>query len=326
MPCHAAMIEPVTVLSPFRYMRLFFIHINISLPKPPYPKYVKRDFMSVFFRLIRVKLSLAVAFSILPVFVLAARALDWRAATTFLGVFLLAAAASAFNQVQERERDALMARTADRPLPAGRLRPKTALITAAALGTAGFFILLFGAGLVPALIGAGTLFWYNFVYTPLKTKTRWALFIGALTGAAPPAIGWTAAGGLFSDPALYAVALFMFLWQVPHFLLLALVFSGEYKAAGIRCFLTGATQRRGRAAIGLWAIGTAISTIPFFALGIAASPIPGAVIAVSGSGIVGYFLLVLFYAGAFNFRFAFHALYVYQLFVLTGIALQGLWG
>jgi len=292
-----------------------------------YLKYVKkRFFMNVILRLVRVKLSLAVALSIIPVYFLAAHTVDWRAAAAFSGVFLLAAAASALNQLQERERDALMARTADRPLPAGRLRPQTALLTVGVLGSAGFLILLFGAGLVPALLGAGTLCWYNFIYTPLKSKTRWALFVGAVTGAAPAAIGWTAAGGVFSAPALYVVALFMFLWQVPHFLLLALVYRAEYMAAGIPCFLAGATERRGRTVIGLWAVGTAISTVLFFTLPIVVRPIPVSVIAVSGIAVVVYFSLVLFYRGVFRFSFAFHALYVYQLLVLTAIALQGLWG
>lgn len=281
--------------------------------------------MHLILKLVRIRLSLAVALSTLPGFFLAARSVDWRAVFTLWGVFFLAAAASALNQLQEQEQDALMARTADRPLPAGRLRPGTALFTGGTFGTAGFLILLLGTGPAPALLGAGNLAWYNLVYTLLKTKTRWALFAGALTGAVPMAIGWTAAGGVFSDPALYILALFMFLWQIPHFLLLTLAFGHEYAAAGIPCFLAGATERRSRATIAFSVLGTTVSTTLFFTLRIIANPIPGALIAVSSAGTAAYFSLMLLIPGMLNFVFASRALYVYQLLVLTGIALQGLW-
>jgi len=148
------------------------------------------------------------------------------------GTFLVACGACALNQYQERGIDARMARTAGRPLPAGRVSPGRAL---------GFSLILIGSGTVilywtvlpaAALLGVGAVLWYNGVYTWLKARSAFAEFPGALVGAAPPAIGWLASGGNLSDPPLIALCFFYFIWQVPHFLVHRLTFGREYEAIG----------------------------------------------------------------------------------------------
>jgi protoheme IX farnesyltransferase len=202
--------------------------------------------------------------------------------------------------------------------------PVAALIAAAGLAAAGFLVLFAGAGPVAALLGALNLAWYNLVYTPLKTKTRFALFAGALTGAIPVAIGWAGAGGALGSPALLAVALFMYLWQIPHFLLLALTYGEEYERAGFRCFLTRAPERRGRSAVLAWTILAVCSTALFPLLGaVAVIPLTAAVFT-AGAGTAAVFTLSAKFPAKVGLPFASRSLYLYQLVVLVCLIAQGL--
>ena len=149
------------------------------------------------------------------------------------GTLLLAMAASALNEVQERRLDALMERTRSRPIPRGAVAPGTAAWLALGLGSAGFLILLGGAGGVPALLGLLALAWYNGLYTPLKRISAFAVVPGSVIGALPPAMGWAAAGGSPADPGALALCFLFFVWQVPHFWLLALLHREGYRSAGL---------------------------------------------------------------------------------------------
>jgi heme o synthase len=150
-----------------------------------------------------------------------------------LGTLLMAMASSALNEVQEREIDARMARTRNRPIPSGIFSPVTALGVVLLLASAGYSILYLTGGLVPALLGLLAMGWYNGIYTPLKRMTAFAVVPGSVIGAIPPAIGWAAAGGEVNSPALLALCFVFFIWQVPHFWLLALRHNNDYAAAGL---------------------------------------------------------------------------------------------
>ncbi len=146
-------------------------------------------------------------------------------------VLLLTCGASALNQYQERETDARMERTRLRPLPAGTMTARAALVLsllliAAGLGTAAT------RGVLPLGLSAVALVWYNGIYTPLKRRTPFAAVYGAPAGMLPPAIGWTAAGG-GADPRLFAIAMVFLLWQVPHFWFLLLGSGDDYERAGL---------------------------------------------------------------------------------------------
>ncbi len=149
------------------------------------------------------------------------------------GVFLLACGACALNQFQERYLDAIMPRTAARPLPSGRIKPANALYFSAALLFLGFLAFFLIGKTAPFLLGLFAVVWYNGVYTPLKRKTSFAVIPGALIGAAPPAMGWVSGGGALSDHRLVAVCFFFFMWQAPHFWLLLMDRGEEYKRAGL---------------------------------------------------------------------------------------------
>jgi protoheme IX farnesyltransferase len=148
------------------------------------------------------------------------------------GTALVAAGASALNMVMERHADALMVRTRGRPLPAGRIAPAEATAFGATLAAAGLAWLALGAGLLPAALAAFTLFTYLAVYTPMKGRSAYNTLVGAVTGAVPPVIGWTASAGRLGEGAWVLFAI-LYLWQIPHFLAIAWLHRDDYRRAGL---------------------------------------------------------------------------------------------
>jgi protoheme IX farnesyltransferase len=152
---------------------------------------------------------------------------------TILGTALIASGTAALNQWYERDADLKMKRTADRPLPSGRLNATRALWFAIALSVGGFLELYFGANPLSAWIGAFTLASYLFLYTPLKRRTWWSTTIGAVPGAMPPMIGYAAAAGAITSESWVLFAI-LFLWQFPHFYSIAWMYKEDYARAGIQ--------------------------------------------------------------------------------------------
>lgn len=154
-------------------------------------------------------------------------------AVTCLGTALVASSASAINQVSERDLDRLMERTRIRPVAEGRMSAAEGLAIAAALGIAGVVVLWLAASVTAAMVALATLISYVVIYTPLKRRSSLATVVGAVPGALPPLIGWTAAGGSLVDAAPWALFLLMFLWQLPHFLAIAWLYREDYARAGL---------------------------------------------------------------------------------------------
>jgi protoheme IX farnesyltransferase len=150
---------------------------------------------------------------------------------TMLGTALLASGASALNQWIERDHDALMERTEDRPLPSGRMQPDTVLILGGICSGLGLIYLAFAVNLLTSLLGAVTLVSYVLVYTPLKRVTTLNTIVGAIPGALPPLMGWAAARGDISRGgwSLFAI---LFFWQLPHFWAIAWIYREQYARAG----------------------------------------------------------------------------------------------
>jgi protoheme IX farnesyltransferase len=164
------------------------------------------------------------------------------------GTALVAAGASALNQWIERRTDARMRRTADRPLPSGRLLPAEALVFGTLLGALGVAYLACTLNSPAAALAAGLTFvGYVGVYTPLKPRTALNTLIGAVPGAMPPVIGWCAVRSPFTLEALN-LFLVLFLWQVPHFLAIAWIYREEYSRAGLRMLpvIDGRGRRTGQ--------------------------------------------------------------------------------
>jgi len=155
-----------------------------------------------------------------------------RMGVALAGTALVAAGASALNMVLERRTDALMLRTRNRPVAAGRLRPIEALTFGLAVTVAGLLVLHFGAGPLAALVALVTWASYLFAYTPLKTRTSLSTIVGAFPGALPPVIGWAAARGQIEPGAVVLFAI-LFLWQIPHFLAIAWIYREDYARGGL---------------------------------------------------------------------------------------------
>ena len=197
---------------------------------------------------------------------------------TLAGVFILACGCGALNQYQERALDARMPRTCRRPLPAGEIRPRAALIFALTLMPAGLLLLQRGGGTAAALLGLSAVIWYNGVYTGLKQRTAFAVFPGALVGAIPPAIGWVGAGGSLADPRLLSLCGLLFLWQVPHFGLLLLAHGEDYARGGLPVLSDLLSRRQLARLVNLWLLGTATAGL-LLPLPAAAGLLPHAVLA-----------------------------------------------
>ena len=150
-----------------------------------------------------------------------------------MGTGLVASGAAALNQLLEREYDARMTRTMSRPLPSGRLQPATVMIFGGACAVAGLVYLALLVNPVTSVLGAVTLVSYLFIYTPLKRVTWLNTQIGAIPGALPPLMGWTAARGQMSGEgwALFAILAF---WQLPHFFAIAWMYRDDYARGGFK--------------------------------------------------------------------------------------------
>ena len=157
-------------------------------------------------------------------------------AATVTGTALSAAGAAALNQWWEREFDARMKRTRERPLPAGRMAPSDALLTGVGLSLSGVLCLALFANALAAGLAAATIASYIFIYTPLKRVTTLNTIVGAVPGALPPLIGWTAARGSVNAEGVTLFAI-LFLWQMPHFLAIAWLYRSDYAQAGF-CMLS----------------------------------------------------------------------------------------
>lgn len=156
-----------------------------------------------------------------------------RVVVTLLATAGTVGAANALNCFLERDIDRFMARTRSRPLPAGRMEPAVALWFGVSLAAVCLPALALGANLLTGLLGLSALLSYVLVYTPLKARTSVAMLVGAIPGALPPLMGWTAVTGRMDLPgvALFAI---LFLWQLPHFIAIALFRKEEYAAAGLK--------------------------------------------------------------------------------------------
>jgi heme o synthase len=161
----------------------------------------------------------------------------WLLFHTLVGTALVAASASALNQWLERETDAQMPRTADRPLPSGRLSGQQVLVASAVTGVIGLFYLAAAVNLTTALLGLLTWVIYVGIYTPLKTRTPSNTAVGAISGALPVLMGWSAVGAPF-DLRAWALFLIVFVWQFPHFMAIAWIYRRQYSEAGLKMLTT----------------------------------------------------------------------------------------
>ena len=185
-------------------------------------------------QLLKLRLTMLVVFSAAITFAYAAKGnLIWSDLwLMILGGFLTTASANAFNQVIEKETDKLMKRTQNRPMPTMRMSGLEGTIAAIIMGIAGISILTFSFNIITGVLALFSIICYAFIYTPLKTRSSVAVFVGAIAGAMPPLLGYVAYSNSFGfEPGImFAI---QFIWQVPHFWAVAWVLDEDYKRAGM---------------------------------------------------------------------------------------------
>ncbi|GGK36012.1 MULTISPECIES: heme o synthase [Flavobacteriaceae] len=198
---------------------------------------------SDFKQLTKVGLSLSVVFSSLAGYLLAAEKIEISILLLLaIGGYLMVGASNAFNQIIEKDTDALMKRTMNRPLPTGRMHVSMALVIAISFTIVGLAI-LYSINPKSALFGAISIFLYTSIYTPLKAVTPLAVFVGAIPGAIPFMLGWVAATNQFSiEPGM--LFLIQFFWQFPHFWAIAWLQYDEYKKAGFNLMPMGQKNKK----------------------------------------------------------------------------------
>jgi heme o synthase len=187
---------------------------------------------------------------------------------TLLGTALIVAGANALNMYIERDVDRRMDRTKNRPLPAGRLAPRLALWVGVTLSAVAVPILAIGANALTALLAVIANLLYVLAYTPLKQHSHWALHVGAIPGAIPPLLGWTAGTGRIDAAGVVLFAL-LFLWQIPHFIAITLFRKADYARAGLVVMPNVTGELAARHTIVRWIFACVAASLLVVPLGIA---------------------------------------------------------
>ena len=213
-----------------------------------------------FSQLTKLRLSTSVVFSSLAGYLLASDKLETQVLLgLFFGGFAMVGASNAFNQLIEKNKDSLMIRTQNRPLPSGRMSNIVAATIATVLAVFGILILQY-INFKTALFGALSIFLYTCVYTPLKSVTSLSVFVGAFPGAIPFMLGWVAATGSFGiEPGI--LFMIQFFWQFPHFWAIGWMVDEDYKNAGFKMLPTGSPNKTTAFLIVFYSLWTIIISI-----------------------------------------------------------------
>ncbi len=251
---------------------------------------IKVSVIQDFKEITKMRLALSVVFSSVAGYLLGVETISWS--TLFLlaiGGYFMVGASNAFNQIIEKDLDALMNRTKNRPIPSGRMSVQTAFIIATLFTIAGIAV-LYIINPKTAMFGAISIFIYTSVYTPLKTKTPLAVFVGAIPGAIPFMLGWVAAT---NDFGIEPGTLFMiqFFWQFPHFWAIGWFLFDDYKKGGFFMLPTGKKDTKTAIQIILYTIWTLVtSLIPMFGMtgDLYLTPVAGALILILGIALLWF--------------------------------------
>lgn len=246
------------------------IENNIQAGKFSFPlmKQKMMETLNIFLELGKIRITFFVAFSTSIGYILFAQSITLQMIIVSIGVFLVASASSALNHFQESDTDALMQRTKKRPIPSGRISKEGAFLFSMVLFFSGSAVVYFSSNITALFLSWSALLWYNIIYTPLKKRNAMAVVPGSVIGALPPVIGWVAAGGFPLDPEILALALFFFIWQIPHFWLLLLILDKDYEQAGFPTLTQIFNKMQLSRITFIWIAALAISSvlIPFFDL------------------------------------------------------------
>lgn len=227
-----------------------------------------KENINILMELAKVRITMFVAISTSVGYVLYSGKFDFTMIMVGIGVFILASASSALNHFQERNYDGLMSRTKNRPIPSGRIAADKVLVISLSLLAIGSIVLLIFTNVTASILGWIAFIWYNLIYTPLKRRYAMAVVPGSVIGAIPPVIGWVAAGGPLYSPQALALGLFFFIWQIPHFWLLLLIYGNDYIKAGFPVLTQKYDTEQIARMTFMWiiALSTSCLLIPLFGL------------------------------------------------------------
>ncbi|UKK02558.2 prenyltransferase [Theileria orientalis] len=214
-------------------------------------------------KLSKYKLSLWVTATGASGFLMVSPAISASLLSTCGGIFLCSAAANTFNQIIERDKDALMVRTMDRPLPSKIMTHHQASMIGAGFTVFGGLMLYMSGGLYPMSLALMNIALYTLVYTPLKKKTEWNTHVGSVVGCIPPLIGCLSAGSNLLLPQPWLLFGLMYVWQIPHFYTLSWLYRNDYNKAGFKVYgIDDASGKKTATASMKWV--TLLSAFPLF--------------------------------------------------------------
>lgn len=176
-----------------------------------------------------------------------------------LGILFIGMSSAALNHLQDRNLDALMVRTKNRPLPSGRVTSNQVIFFVFLFLIPGAVILHLKTNAITTVLGLSAFFWYNSIYTYLKRISSIAVIPGALIGGIPPLLGWTAAGGEVLNPYIISVSMMLVIWQVPHFWLLLFMYRDDYERAGLPVLMDQIGERASQIVTYIGIVATILS-------------------------------------------------------------------
>lgn len=221
-----------------------------------------------YFQLSKPIISVSVAFSALTGFLICQGFFANGWLLTMAGVFFLSSGSAAINHIQEAKMDNMMERTRQRPIPSGIIKPTQAWFFAITMIISGIFLLSLLDNWLPVFLGVINIIWYNAVYTPLKKVTAFAAIPGAVVGAIPPVIGWSAAGGSIAHHHAILLAFLFFIGQIPHFWLILLKNTGDYEKASFPTLTQLFSPQQVANLTIIWIFATAMAAVMLVLFGI----------------------------------------------------------
>ena len=284
-----------------------------------------KDQINILLEITKLRITIFVTVTTVFGYVAATNSIDAGLILPTIGILLLACGSAAFNHYQERNTDAIMDRTKNRPIPSGKIEASSVLKISLALVIFGSILLYIGSGVLALSFGLLNLIWYNGVYTPLKKVSPLAIIPGSLVGAIPPIVGWVAGGGYLFDPQIILISFFFFIWQIPHFWLLLMILDKDYQKAGFPTLTQIFNQQQLGRITFIWIIATGVTglLIPLFQI--------------SHNGFINYSLLIAALLLAYKsinllqqtqetaaFRFAFRSINYFALFVVLIVSIDKL--
>lgn len=254
-----------------------------------------RSAIQIFLDITKFRLSISVLFSSVAGYLLGANTIDFFVLFLLcIGGYAMVGASNVFNQIVERDLDALMDRTKNRPLPANKISVQAAFILASVLTIIGIGV-LYSINPMTAFFGAISIFMYVSLYTPLKTRTPLSVFVGAFPGAIPFMLGWVAASGSFGiEPG--TLFMIQFFWQFPHFWAIGWFLYEDYQKGGFYMLPNGKRDKGTAVQVVLYSIWTVLASLmPVFGItgSLYLTPVSGVLIGIIGAGLL-YFAIRLY--------------------------------